>query len=82
MMETSVNWEGDTETLDINPDQYKTIEENGLPAHLEIDLPSNIDVQLVTAVYDWNSGKAGTLEIPVSASSDQARTGSLIGKTD
>jgi hypothetical protein len=61
----AVNWEGLTETLDINPDQYRSIQKTGLPLHLEIDLPSNIDVHLVTAVYDLNSGKAGNLEIPV-----------------
>jgi hypothetical protein len=63
----ALNWEGNLETLDIKPDQYNTIEDKGLPAHLEIDLPSNTNVHLVTAVYDFNSGKAGTLEIPVSA---------------
>ncbi len=64
---SAVNWEGDVETLKIKPDQYSIIEDQGLPAHLEIDLPSNTEVHLVTAVYDSNSGKAGTLEIPVSA---------------
>lgn len=31
---------------------------------MEIDLPK-ADVYLATGVYDWNTGKAGTLEIPI-----------------
>jgi VWFA-related protein len=63
----AINWEGDSETLDIKPDQFSTIQDKGLSTHVQIDLPSNADVHLVTAVYDFNSGKAGTLDIPVSA---------------
>jgi hypothetical protein len=63
----AVNWEGVTETLRISPDQYPSLQKTGLPVHLEIDLPSNVYVHLVTAVYDWSSGKAGNLEIPVNA---------------
>jgi hypothetical protein len=33
---------------------------------MEIDLP-NTEVYLETGVYDWGSGKAGTLEIPLNA---------------
>ena len=61
----AVNWEGVTETLRINPDQYSSLQKTGIPVHLEFDLPSSVYVHLVTAVYDWNSGKAGNLEIPV-----------------
>ena len=71
----ALNWEGDSENLEISPDQYSTVQEKGLPAHLEIDLPSNTNVHLVTAVYDFDSGKAGTLEIPVSAIPLPAATG-------
>ena len=63
----AVNWEGVTETLRIGPDQYPSTQKTGLPVHLEIDLPSNVFAHLVTAVYDWGSGKAGNLEIPVNA---------------
>ncbi len=63
----ALNWTGDSENLEITPDQFSTVQDKGLPAHLEIDLPSNTNVHLVTAVYDFNSGKAGTLEVPVSA---------------
>jgi VWFA-related protein len=60
-----INWEGNMEKLDMNADDYEALQKTGIPAHLEIDLPSNMDFHLVTAVYDWNTGKAGTLEIPL-----------------
>jgi hypothetical protein len=62
----AVNWLGDQEILNIRPDQYSSVQKSGFSFHLEIDLPSHPDVQLVTAVYDWNSGKAGSLAIRVS----------------
>jgi VWFA-related protein len=61
----AVNWEGDEETLNVKESEFEALKNSGIPAHLEIDLPANIDGQLVTAVYDLNSGKAGTLEIPL-----------------
>jgi VWFA-related protein len=61
----AVNWEGDQEALEMKADDYDAMLKTGIAAHLEIDLPSNMAVQLVTAVYDWGTGKAGTLEIPV-----------------
>ena len=36
-----------------------------IPAHAEIDLPSDKDVWLETGVFDPETGKAGTLEIPL-----------------
>jgi hypothetical protein len=48
----------------LEPDIYKQIQKSGIPAHMEIDLP-NKDVYLETGVYDWDTGKAGTLEIPL-----------------
>jgi len=78
----AVNWVGDSETLDIRPDQYSTVQDKGLPAHLEIDLPSNADVHLVPAVYDSNSGKAGTLEIPVSVAPSPSKRSSATDKTN
>lgn len=31
--------------------------------HFEIDIPADKDVFLETGVYDWQTGKAGTLEV-------------------
>ena len=65
----ALNWAGDEETLDIQPDQYDSIRVNGITAHLNLDLPAAGNIELVTAVYDLGSGQAGTLEIPLSVPS-------------
>lgn len=62
---SAVNWEGSMETMEVGADEYSTLQERGISSHLKIDLPSNGNFRLVTAVYDWNSGMAGTLELPV-----------------
>jgi hypothetical protein len=59
-----VNWAGATQGMKLDPDVYAAIQKSGIPAHAEIDLP-NTDVYLETGIYDWGSGKAGTLEIPL-----------------
>jgi VWFA-related protein len=59
-----VNWSALTQGMNLEPDTYKEIQKAGLPAHMEIDLP-NSDVYLQSGVYDWNNGKAGTLEVPL-----------------
>ena len=61
----AINWEGDIETLDMKPSDSSALQQTGISAHLEIDLPSSMDINLMTAVYDWSSGKAGTMEIPL-----------------
>jgi VWFA-related protein len=62
----AVNWEGDQENLALKESEYATTRTSGIAAHLEIDLPSKMQGgHLVSAVYDRNSGKAGTLEIPL-----------------
>ena len=51
--------------MNLDPVTYAAIQRAGIPAHFEIDLPSDMDVFLETGVYDWESGKLGTLEIPI-----------------
>ncbi len=58
----AVNWIGGTQEMNLQPDLLASIQKSGVPAHMEIDLP-NTDVYLETGVYDWATGKAGTLEI-------------------
>jgi VWFA-related protein len=60
----AVNWTGGTQAMNLKPEIYTAIQKSGIPAHIEIDLP-NTDLYLVTGVYDWSTGKAGTLEIPI-----------------
>jgi VWFA-related protein len=61
-----VNWTGETLGLILPPASYAQVQRVGIPIHLQIDLP-NADVSLTTGVYDLDANKAGTLEIPVSA---------------
>ena len=63
----ALNWQGGTLAMNLTPDEYAAIQRSGVPAHFEIDVPSDKDVFLATGVYDWESGKAGTLEIPLSS---------------
>jgi hypothetical protein len=60
----AVNWIGGTQEMSLQPEIYASVQKSGIPAHMEIDLP-NKDVYLETGVYDWGTGKAGTLEIPL-----------------
>jgi VWFA-related protein len=61
----AVNWTGATEVMSLKPDLYAAIEKSGVPAHVEIDLPSDKDVVLEAGVYDWETGKAGTISVPL-----------------
>jgi len=70
----AVNWVGATQGMDLKPEIYAAIQKSGVPVHMEIDLP-NTDVYLETGVYDWSSGKAGTLEVPLSVSDAQTAKG-------
>jgi VWFA-related protein len=60
----AVNWAGAIQGMNLQPDVFTAIQKSGVPAHMEIDLP-NTGVYLETGVYDWGSGKAGTLEVPL-----------------
>jgi VWFA-related protein len=70
----AVNWIGGTQMMNLKPDNYAAIQKSGIPAHMEIDLP-NTEVYLVTGVYDWSTGKAGTLEIPIHPAAQSATAG-------
>jgi len=61
----ALNWQGGILAVNLAPDVYAAIQRSGVPAHFEIDVPSNRDVFLATGVFDWESGKAGTLEISI-----------------
>ena len=65
----AVNWEASDETLRVKENEFAEALKSGIPVHLAIDLPVNSEEHLVTAVYDWNSGRAGTLEVRLPADS-------------
>lgn len=72
----TLNWLGGTQAMDLTPDVYAAIQKSGVPAHFEIDVPADKDVFLETGVYDWQTGKAGTMEValPVEPSRDKVAT--------
>jgi VWFA-related protein len=68
----ALNWVGGTQAMDLKSDVYAAIQRSGVPAHFEIDVPAHSEVYLATGVYDWQTGKAGTLQIPLPSSNSSA----------
>ncbi len=60
----ALNWQASREAAELTPDEYAILLKNGIPVTIDLDLPADTPVQLVTAVYDWNTTRSGTLEIP------------------
>lgn len=60
-----LNWMVHLVGLAVRPDQYAMAQKSGIPFHLDMDVPPG-EVFLRSGVYDTSSGKAGTLEIPLS----------------
>lgn len=58
----AVNWEGVSEQVHITRNMYETAEHSGLPAQMDVDLPDG-QTYLNVGVYDWTTGKTGTLSI-------------------
>jgi len=52
--------------LNIKPGEYATYEKAGVPLHADVSTPKG-NYWLRTGIYDENSGKVGTLEIPLAA---------------
>ena len=61
----ALNWAGGVQAMNLKPDVFAAIQKSGVPAHGEIDVPSGKDIYLATGVYDWETGRAGTLEVPL-----------------
>jgi hypothetical protein len=54
----------ETHDLSLTPDHYQTILQNGLSAHLELDMkPGNYTLRL--GAMDYGNGKIGTLDVPL-----------------
>jgi hypothetical protein len=69
---TAVNWTGGVQEMQLNEATYASIQRSGVPAHFEIDVPQGKDIYLSTGVYDWRTGKAGSLAIQLPAPAAQA----------
>jgi hypothetical protein len=67
----AVNWAGAIQGMNLQPDVFTAIQKSCIPSHMEIDLP-NTGVYLETGVYDWGTGKAGTLEVPLNPTATAA----------
>ncbi len=60
---TPLNWIGGTQAMSLDEATFASIQRSGIPAHVEIDVPQGRDWVLSTGVYDWTTGKSGTLQI-------------------
>jgi hypothetical protein len=60
---SALNWLATREAVELDAVHYDSILKSGIPVTLDIDLPANVKARLVTAVYDWNTTRSGTLEI-------------------
>jgi hypothetical protein len=56
-----LNWTVQPLALNFDSVNYAAIQKSGIPAHLEIDLPTT-DVCLTTREYEFSANQAGTLE--------------------
>jgi VWFA-related protein len=63
----ALNWLGGSIALKVDDKTYNSYLKSGIPAHVDIDLP-NSEMYIATGVYDYQTQKAGTLEIPLSPS--------------
>jgi VWFA-related protein len=61
----ALNWQASQEAAEISPTEYASFLKTGVPVSIDLDLPANTPAKLVTAVYDWNTNRSGTLEIPL-----------------
>ena len=61
----AVNWLAVSRDLELTADEMKQAQESGFPAHLLMALPKSPNLRLVTAVYDWNTSRSGSLTIPI-----------------
>jgi len=69
----ALNWAGGTQAMNLKPDLFAAIERSGLPAHLEIDLPAETEIRFSAGVFDWETGKAGTMEVLLPRATVQAQ---------
>ncbi len=59
----ALNWIGGTMELNLKPDIYAAVQRSGVPVHLDIDVPQGKQIVLSSGVYDWLTGRAGTLQV-------------------
>jgi VWFA-related protein len=62
---SALNWQATREAVELDDAHYQSALKSGIPISIALDLPANASGQIVTAVYDWNTNRSGTLEIPL-----------------
>jgi VWFA-related protein len=62
----ALNWMVRSTDFTLSPERYTAFLQVGLQLHFDIDAPKG-SAYLRTGVYDFASGKSGTLEVPLSA---------------
>ena len=62
---SALNWQANREVVELDAAHYQSVLKSGIPVSLALDLPANTSAQIVTAVYDRNTNRSGTLEIPL-----------------
>ncbi len=77
----AVNWAGAIQGMNLPPEVYTSFQKSGVPSHMEIDLP-NTELFLETGVYDWATGKAGTLEVALHPAAAPGQSASAHGAAD
>jgi VWFA-related protein len=61
-----LNWIVRSIQTSLKLDTYPSVEKAGVQFHQDIDVPNGDDLYLRSGIYDFESDKAGTLEIPLS----------------
>ncbi|MBS1802707.1 MAG: VWA domain-containing protein [Acidobacteria bacterium] len=69
---SALNWLATREAIELDAARYESLLKTGIPITLEIDLPVNTKARVVTAVYDWNTARSGSLEIPLRSGTQQS----------
>ena len=69
---SALNWLAAREAIEVDTAHYELLLKNGIPITLEIDLPANTKARLVTAVYDWNTARSGSLELQLQPATQQS----------
>ena len=62
-----LNWIVRSIRTSLRPEVYVSVQRTGVQFHQELDVPASGDLYLRSGVYDIESNRAGTLEIPLSA---------------
>jgi hypothetical protein len=61
----ALNWQASREAIELDAAHYESVLKSGIPVTVDLDVPVGTAINLVTAVYDWDSTRSGSLELPL-----------------